>query len=472
MQLKHDPLCTQKRRWKWSSVLSGLLIVVALLLFSQRSDGVMTEEERVLEIAQAVEVLAASQEFWPGFDPLSIPLAIFGGENTYLLRHPTPPDGFTPFNKAGHEIYIYPGRHSSVIANSSADIAGQVSATLLADGQNADLPAQRLAAISLHEAFHVYQRDHHPGWTGDEGVLFSYPVDDSALLVLRRLETEALRRALTQPGQSGCWAERALQYRRQRFEEMDISFSAYERGTELNEGLAAYIQHKANGQPSIDFPDKVFKATEVRQRLYVVGTALALLLDQFSPGWARTLEQQDDGILDELLGAALAKKYEPTTGSCGFSPAEMAETKRLAQVDTEQIASNRKRQRDALDKMKGWRVVILVNVAKPLWPQGFDPLNIDILEDGLLHKRWLRLGNESGQLVAIDVGETDISVLTRRAGEHALFNGVRWVMVVGLSTPDLNTEGGGVKLSAQGLKLHFSDATAQVEGQNITVTLH
>jgi hypothetical protein len=36
----------------------------------------------------------ASQNLWPGFDPRTIPVAIFDGERTFLFRHPAPPSGF------------------------------------------------------------------------------------------------------------------------------------------------------------------------------------------------------------------------------------------------------------------------------------------------------------------------------------------------------------------------------------------
>lgn len=470
--MRIDQSFTNKAQWKQKSFLGFLLLLVLSVLFSQRSDALMSEQARVLEIEHTIKTLAASRKFWPGYDPLTIPLAIYGGKKTYLFRHPANPEGFSTLEEAGFAIQVYTGRHPAVNANSSSDIAGTVSATLLADSQNVDLPASQMAAIALHEAFHVYQRNHHPSWMGDEAVLFSYPVDDPTLLALRRLETEALRRALTQASQSACWAALTLEYRRQRFAQMDSSFGAYERGTELNEGLAAYIQLIANGHNNLEHANWMFKATEVRQRTYVTGPALALLLDQFDPGWVRALEQHDENTLDEMLSVALSQEHDSVAEACGFSSSEIADAKRLARVNTRQILADRKQQRAALEQMKGWRVVVLAHEAKPLWPQGFDPLNVELLQDGLLHKRWLRLGNDSGQLDALDGEQANISVLTRRAGEHPLYNGIRWAMIAGLSKPDLNTEERAVKIVTPGLNVQFSNATAEVEGHKIIVTLH
>ena len=59
---------------------------------------------------------------------------------------------------------------------------------------------------------------------------------------------------------------------------------------------------------------------------------------------------------------------------------------------------------------------------EPLWPQSFDPLNVERVQGGFLHKRFLRLGNDSGHLEVMDAGETDIEALTIGVGSHPLFN--------------------------------------------------
>ncbi len=40
----------------------------------------------------------------------------------------------------------------------------------------------------------------------------------------------------------------------------------------------------------------------------------------------------------------------------------------------------------------GWKLEIAS--AQPLWPQGFDPLNVTLVARGeILHRRWVKLGN-------------------------------------------------------------------------------
>ncbi|MCG8606567.1 hypothetical protein MJD09_16490, partial [bacterium] len=80
-------------------------------------------------MAEELERLASNRLLWPNYDPLSIPLAIFDGSNTYLFRHPNPPEGFQKADRAS----VFSGRHPAVTANTSAEIGGVLSATLLLD---------------------------------------------------------------------------------------------------------------------------------------------------------------------------------------------------------------------------------------------------------------------------------------------------------------------------------------------------
>ncbi|HEX7051875.1 MAG TPA: hypothetical protein VF188_16835, partial [Longimicrobiales bacterium] len=95
--------------------------------------AVAQDAERALAIAREVERVAADRTLWPGFDPLAIPLAIYAGGRTYLFRHPSPPEGFTPLVGAEPEATVFEGRHPSVVGNTSAGIGGVMTATLLAD---------------------------------------------------------------------------------------------------------------------------------------------------------------------------------------------------------------------------------------------------------------------------------------------------------------------------------------------------
>jgi hypothetical protein len=137
-----------------------IAILACLLAMTMASTTSSAADDRAVQIDGEVERLARERDLWPGYEPLVIPLAIYDGERTVLFRHPSTPAGSTPLAEAKPDVFAYPGRHPAVVSNSSAEIGGTMTATLLADG--APKSATELAAVALHEAFHVYQRQHHP----------------------------------------------------------------------------------------------------------------------------------------------------------------------------------------------------------------------------------------------------------------------------------------------------------------------
>jgi hypothetical protein len=330
-------------------------------------------------------ILAAT--LWPNFDPQKIPVAIYDGKRTVLQHHPSPPPEF----KDG----VYEGRHPAVTGNSSLPIGGVETATILATNPTPGLIA--------HEQFHVHQRTKHPTWSANEADLFAYPVDDAEAFALLRRETAALRTALAGDRSA---AQLALEYRRRRFAKIGETATKYERASELNEGLATYVQHRVDGGAVVlaDGPPD-----GVRDRVYQSGLAYATLLDRYDPQWRETLENGDPRSLDELLAAAILPDIDVTS--------EIRDV----------LAKREQRKRDFLAQ-KGWTVVITAG-EQPFFPARFDPLNVHVVGKGeVLHTRFL-------QLTGIEI--LGRSALTEAAGEHPLFSGIRSVTLTGFATKPL-----------------------------------
>jgi hypothetical protein len=423
------------------------------------------EHQRAFAIERDFQRMAKERVLWPGYEPLAIPLAIFTGEQTYLFRHPSKVEGFA---RTGDAL-VMEGRHPAATSNSSAEIGGVPTATLLADGPRAAHPTSDQAAVALHEAFHVFQRRRHPSWSGNEGVLFLYPVEDARLLALRRSESEALRRALSSRGaDAGCWARAALGFREQRFAAMDTSFASYERKSELNEGLATYVQLQALGRTSVEIPADDYPAAGVRDRIYAVGPAWAFLLDRMRPSWQRTLESNDTLSLDRMLAESI-QSARPS--SCSFTPAETQRFEEEAKGRVAELLQMRAAHQREFEQRPGWRVTILASAENPLWPQGFDPVNVERVDAGILHSRFLKLGNELGEMQAIDEGSADIQALTKAAGAHPLFHGIQGVTVAGLSRPEVTSEGQAVIVAAGGFTAKFRNARVETRENDVTVTL-
>ena len=421
------------------------------------------ELTRARAIAAEVERLGTAP-LWPGYEPLRIPLAIYTGSATFLFRHPAPPEGFAP---AGDGVHRWEGRHPAATSNSSADIGGTSTATLLADGPRAAQQPTVLAAVALHEAFHVFQRARHKSWSGNEGDLFLYPFDDARLLALRRIESAELGRALAAaaPDKAACHARGALEARRVRFAAMDSAFARYERASELNEGLATYIQIKATGGTAVTIPGAEWPATGVRDRFYAVGPALAFLLDRFRPEWKEELERDDGQALDVMLGEAVMG-----SGNCRMDAAEKAAIEAAAARDAGAVVAARTARRREFDQHPGFRVVVEAAEGKPLWPQGFDPLNVERVDGGILHTRFLRLGNDAGTIEGVD-GAADLEAFTEAAGAHPVFNGVRRVSFVLPGRPEVSREGGKTVVKGPGFSAEFAGGEAVEGGGVLTIRL-
>ena len=399
-------------------------------------------------------------DLWPGFDPRTVPVAIVDGERTILFRHPSPPDGFAPVPGRA-DAWAYAGRHPAVTANSSAEIGGVATATLMP--ARAGATVRERAGVLIHEAFHVFQRARHPGWSANEVELFTYPVDDGELLLLRRMETEALRRALAGGEASRCWAHGAVYARRERLARMPAGAAAYERATEKNEGLANYVETRATGVPdSAIVPAGGFPARAVRERGYATGTAWARLLDRARPGWREELAREDSAALDEMLAASVAS---PHRFPCMLQD-EREAMRSAATADVAALREERRERRRAFLDGGGWTLV--VEAPGPLFPQGFDPLNVDVVAPGeVLHGRWLRLGNDRGTVEVMDR-----AALTESAGAHPLFNGVRRLVVAGLpDEPVVREADGTTRIDASGVTATLEDAAIERSGRTITIRM-
>ncbi len=454
----------------FSAFIAIALCACARLLPSSGAPYQVSSPDQPLAIAIEDAVERASTErsavetLWPGFDPLLVPLAIYDGQKTYLFRHPTPPEPFVPVNQPDSRVLVMDGRHENVTANTNSEIGGVPTATLLLDPTLPQGSANALAAVAIHEAFHVYQREHHPGWIGNEADLFTYPTDSTDLLALRRQESHALRNALQSedPQARACWTRSAMSLRAQRYAQMDPRFAAYERGTELNEGLATYVQMRVEGKASVAIPDGDFKPSAIRQRAYATGPALALLLDRVDPGWNPSFEADDKQTLDEALSRAVGKG-----DICSLEPNVVAATEIQAGEDIAALVEERTRLLSDFEALPGWRIIVNAPADSPLWPQGFDPINVERLSKAqVLHTRFVTLGNDLGQIEVLNA-----RTLTQGMGEHPLFNGIDRMEVGGLEEPRVVSSGTSIEVVAPGLSAKFKSATATTTGSVVTVQL-
>ena len=395
------PLSSSVRAALTAASVTGVALVLAvsghgLLAQAQQAPAqVSGASHDVFTFVRALDE-AASRNVWPGFDPSGLPLALFDGERTVLLRHPNPPPEFTPW--LGHPgALIVNGRHPAVIGNSTRDIGGVRTATVVAaPGQ----PIERILLATVEEVFHVFWLARHPAFRPNELARYAYPLDDEGNLARLLAEDEALARAIeaTSVGEAARWAAAALALRRARTPALAADVRGFETALEMMEGTANYVARVAAGEP----PDRTAARLrahrtpeDIRWRFYDSGAALCLLLDRFSPRWQERSDREPTLTIVEMMGEALGgRDLKPAA----FSEAEAAGFQSRAAGDVDALRGRRQRLRAELSERRGGRIVIDVDAgAEAFRVTRFDPINLTVLDGGaIVHANYLALSVPQG----------------------------------------------------------------------------
>jgi len=402
-----------------------------------------------------------SRNVWPGFRSGEIPIAIFDGEDTWLARHPAPPEDFAAAEGAAG-LLVHEGRHPDLRADGPIELAGRWTAALLAHEEGATL--EGLTGTLIRAAFHVYQEQEESLVVPDHHQLCDYPTEDADALTGRRLELAALRHAVVSKleDDAAAWARRAIGIREKRYETLSKQALIYERQLEEYEGLARYTEVRSMRQSPRDLvPEKGFAPDAVLDRAAVTGAVFAILLDRFDRGWKTTWADSsaslEERLTERLEGSSNAVVHALTPGE------------RVAIVDAAVLDAAYHRvaledERDEYLGKSGWTLRINAETQK-LLPQFFDPLHVKRMRHGeVMHSRRLVLENELGT-VSIEGRK----VLTQTSAKRTLADGVERVILTGFrKRPETSEEDGVVTITAPGLELTFRDAELR-EGEELLV---
>jgi hypothetical protein len=421
---------------------------------------------------------AGTRGVWPGFTPASVPMALFDGENTVLRGHPSPPPEFSPVR--GHAgLFIARGRHPAVTANSTREIGGVRTATIIpAAGESFD----RSMLAVVEEVFHVFWLERHPAFRPDEMARYAYPLGDIANLSALLAEDEALARALDATEASGAarWAAAALAQRRSRVRAIDDDVRAYESALEMMEGTANYVSRVAVGEPPARTAERLRRARPVdgiRWRFYDSGASLCFVLDRLAPGWQARSERERDLTTVALLEEALrARKAEPAR----FDDAESSAFQSKAAAAIADFDVRRAQLRASVLERPGARLIIsLAPGVEPFRIRRFDPVNLLVLRDGeVAHPNYLTLESASGSVELTNPGFVrgafdGVVALTLPAGRHPLRTGIRQLTVAGLGAePVVESGPEGLRVCGAGLSIRLRDAVVVTDGSIIRVTVN
>ena len=420
---------------------------------------------------------AASRAAWPGFDPSAIPVALFDGARTILLRHPSPPPEFSPLpGRPG--VLVAKGRHPAVTSNSTREIGGVRTATVIATPAE---PVERTMLAVVEEVFHVFWLARHPAFRPDELARYAYPLDDADNLRALLVEDEALARAFESRSttETARWAAAALAARRARVPAVAADVRAWETSLEMMEGSANYAARVAVGEPVQKTADRLRAprpAEGIRWRFYDTGAALCFVLDRLSPGWKERGERAPELTTVEQVDESLrASGAEPAT----FEAADSAAILARASADIASLGKRREEVRTSLLNRPGGRIVVeLEEGAEPLRIRRFDPINLMVLARGeVAHPNYLTLESEQGSVEltnsAFVRGTFGGTVgLSAPAGRHPLSGGIRRLTIAGIQgAPKVGGDEGTVSVEAPGVRIRLRAATVRAEGDVIRITV-
>jgi len=188
-----------------------------------------------LKMVRGLSSTARPGTLWPEFQPADVPLVVWDGTQTMLFQSAAAPGADW---QAAPQGWTLPWRHPALVADTAVTLEGGMAAAALLLTGLPTMTTPELAALIVHESFHVYQFTHRPErWQANEFAVFGYPLT-APVLAARRLETLALNAALeAAQGWQGHAAE-ALHWRTRRFSHLNAAQVELERGLERLDGLA------------------------------------------------------------------------------------------------------------------------------------------------------------------------------------------------------------------------------------------
>lgn len=361
-------------------------------------------------------------------------------------------------------------------------------------------------SITFHEAFHAFQRDPKRAgakWGAENSLLvFEYQESSARANALFSIESRILQAALESNSNSELKKKvgQFLAIRRLRQSEIEPRFVQFEKGAELNEGLAEYAGTKAvlvgmsaAGRKQISVPFTETNATaflkkkyeklasitkigrNIRLKFYYTGSAQGLLLDRLMPDW-KTKVQAEGKSLQNLLEENVGKL-----------PEEKAVGKILRQHNYEYILSEEEKavaQRKAdnqalLEKtlnQPGRKYTIDYSaLSKPGGIRNFDPMNVTMVNPKIrVHTRSVKFAAgdffnaDFAQPVVEDLGEKRYTTIVPESeNETVIVDG----SISGLKQPLEKRFSQSLKINSANFKLEAKSGFIKISGREVVIKL-
>lgn len=361
-------------------------------------------------------------------------------------------------------------------------------------------------SITFHEAFHAFQRDPKRAgakWGAENSLLvFEYQESSARNNALFSIESRILRLALESKNKREFIKKvrEFLAVRKLRQSELEPRFVEFEKGAELNEGLAEYAGTKAivigmeaakQRQISVSFTEpntdaflkkkyeKLGSITKIgrniRLKFYYVGSAQSFLLDRLMPDW-KTKVQMEGKALQDLLETIVGKlptekEVETILRQNGYENILSEEEKLVAQ----RKAENQSLLEKTLNQ-KGRKYTIDYSaLSQPGGIRSFDPMNVTVVTPKIrIHTRQARFGSgdsftaEFSQPVVEDLDKKRYTtVISENENESITVDGV----AVDLTQSLEKRFSQSLKLNSANFKLEAKSGLIKISGREVIIKL-
>lgn len=521
-------------------------VAIIALMQGPKGGALRIDPLMIAQAAEAWSVIARKDNpIWPGWNASDTPILIYlPNVQDVLINHPKPPAGFTLYNgpiqfpggkiwiKDGPTIEQYDGQNTArevngvdtlmladtlstrrqmlqSFAEQARETAGDLKDEI--EGNLKPTPYEGMA-MSVHEAFHVYQRRRAPGKGGNEMALADYPSLSVNNNVGFALEADALRAAALAktPSERRQFAIQWLAIRQERRKKLTSALCDYEDGTEFSEGTAKYTEYRLlqaleGRQPSRDMwlvqgfrgykdlsaararlldrmvdmmsgkanvNNDLYGASPVRMRLYFSGMGIGALLDGLGAKWHDAIFEPRaslTGLAGQAIHATpdeLRAAYAEVLGSARYKEL-VAEKEKLA---SDGDAYVRKTMAD-FEAAPGQLVIDYSGLTKPRVGLGFTPFGILTVD---ADRTLFRLLPIRGIVNDLSFGEDSIRpVLQDRAKKQLV------VLLAGpVSEADLDKAAPGWRsgtvdleaLQLPGVSMKKVSGTLRLEGKRLVLT--
>jgi hypothetical protein len=457
------------------SAFSLLICFFANIGSFAQSPGKYKSSE-IYDFSQQIEK-AAKDKIWAGFD-------------------------FQSYTKAGNDSgggYLY-------FSTEPDNKSNETFVWKLSDDYFQNHSLEENLVITFHEAFHAFESDPKRAgrkWGAENAMLvFEYQESSARSNALFSIESRILRAALESKNKSDLKKEvqRFLVIRRLRQSEIEPRFVEFEKGAELNEGLAEYagtravaLGMEATRQKLISVPFTApnietylsgkFKNLEaittvgqnIRRKFYYTGSAQGFLLDRLMPDW-KIKVQMEGKSLQELLEASVRKL--PSQKEVNALLRKYGYEKILAEEEI--TVGQRKAKNQALLEntlnQKGRKYVIDYSLlTKPAGVRNFDPINVTMITPKVrIHTRTVSFAGENSftaifsQPVVEDLESRKyITVVPENQNESLLVDGVTIDLTRSLETQFYKS----LTVNSANFKFEAKTGFVKISGGEINIRL-